>query len=310
MATLTDQLNQQTNQLNQMYDASKNAQMAQLESAYNQNMSNAQAAYNQINPAYQQKANDLAVQYERNRRNANIQAAGNGLNTGTASQMALAQNSAYQRDYGNLRTAQQNALNEAQRGMNDLTAAYNSNVAAAGAQNDFERSRALLDQYKSNYQNQLTLAANLAKYGDFSGYEGIYDSAQLKTMKNNWIAANPDMAYRTGAISAKKYKKLTGSYPAGYTVPSTGGGDYYSGSSESSAAGADRTGKAFQSSAAETAASTGSGSSAVTVKQQAAQVLARGGTKQQAAAVVANAVSNGSISYNQGQSMVNELNLR
>lgn len=227
MATLTEQLNQQTNQLNQMYDANKQAQLAQLESAYNQNMSNAQAAYNQINPAYQQRANDLAVQYERNRRNFNIQAAGNGLNTGTASQAALAQNSAYQRDYGNLRTAQQNALNEAQRGMNDLTAAYNSNVAAAGAQNDFERSRALLDQYKTNYSNQLTLAANLAKYGDFSGYNGIYDSAQIKTMKNNWIASNPDLAYRTGAITAAKYKKLTGSYPAGYSASGGGNGGGY-----------------------------------------------------------------------------------
>lgn len=235
MATLTEQLNQQTNQLNQMYDANRNAQMAQLESAYNQNMSNAQAAYNQINPAYQQRANDLAVQYERNRRNANIQAAGNGLNTGAAGQMALARNSAYQRDYGNLRTAQQNALNEAQRGMNDLTAAYNSSVAAAGAQNDFERSRALLDQYKTNYQNQLTLAANLAKYGDFSGYNGIYDDAQIKTMKDNWAASNPDLAYRTGAITAKQYKKYTGSYPSGYNPGGGSGGGGYNYTSASPA---------------------------------------------------------------------------
>ena len=45
------------------------------------------------------------MQYERNRRNFNQQAAGSGLNTGTASQAALAQNSTWQTDYGNLRTA-------------------------------------------------------------------------------------------------------------------------------------------------------------------------------------------------------------
>lgn len=222
--TLTQQLAKQTANVNSMYDASKAAQLAKLESAYNQNLSNAQKSYNEINPAYQQKANDLGVQYERNRRNFNIQAAGNGLNTGTASQAALAQNSAFQRDYGNLRVAQQNALDEAQRGIDQLTAGYNADVNAYSAQNDYERSKALLAQQKEAYQSQLTLAANLAKYGDFSGYNGIYSDAQIKTMKNNWIASNPDLAYRTGNITAAKYKSMTGNWPAGYTPPSSGGG--------------------------------------------------------------------------------------
>lgn len=209
--------------INSMYNASQAAQLAKLKSAYDQNMSNAQKAYNDINPAYQQKANDLGVQYERNRRNFNIQAAGNGLNTGVGSQAALAQNSAYQRDYGNLRVAQQNALNEAQRGINDLTTAYNTDVNAAQAQNDFQRNQALLSQYKTDYANKLTQAANLAKYGDFSGYKGIYSDAQIKAMKNNWVASNPDLAYRTGNITAAKYKSMTGNWPAGYTPPSSGG---------------------------------------------------------------------------------------
>ena len=164
------------------------------------------------------------MQYERNRRNFNIQAAGNGLNTGVGSQAALAQNSAYQRDYGNLRVAQQNALNEAQRGMNDLTTAYNTDVNAAQAQIDFQRNQALLSQYKTDYANKLTQAANLAKYGDFSGYKGIYSDAQIKAMKSNWVASNPDLAYRTGNITAAKYKSMTGKWPAGYTPPSSGGG--------------------------------------------------------------------------------------
>lgn len=210
--------------INSMYNASQAAQLAKLKSAYDQNMSNAQKAYNDINPAYQQKANDLGVQYERNRRNFNIQAAGNGLNTGVGSQAALAQNSAYQRDYGNLRVAQQNALNEAQRGINDLTTAYNTDVNAAQAQIDFQRNQALLSQYKTDYANKLTQAANLAKYGDFSGYKGIYSSAQIKQMENNWKSSNPDLAYRTGKITAAKYKSMTGKYPPGYTPPSSGGG--------------------------------------------------------------------------------------
>lgn len=221
--------------VNQMFDANRDANLARLRDAYDRNMSDAQASYAKIDPAYQQKANDLATQYERNRRNFNIQAAGSGLNTGVASQAALAQNSAFQRDYGGLRVAQQDALNEAQRGIDRLTQGYNADVNAFEAQNEYERSKQLLAEQKEAYQNQLTMAATLAKYGDFSGYKGIYSDAQIKQMQDNWIASNPDLAYRTGKIDEKKYKKMTGNWPAGYTPPSSGGGGggYYSGSGSS-----------------------------------------------------------------------------
>lgn len=90
MAAFNELLNKQTEQVNNMYDANRESQLKNLENAYNQNLSDRQASMNQINPAYQQKANDLAVQYERNRRNFNQQAVGNGVNTGVASQAALA----------------------------------------------------------------------------------------------------------------------------------------------------------------------------------------------------------------------------
>jgi hypothetical protein len=108
--------------------------------------------------------------------------------------------------------------------MNDLTAAYNTDVNAAQAQNDFQRNQALLSQYKTDYANKLTQAANLAKYGDFSGYNGIYSAAQIKQMEANWKASNPDLAYNTGKITAAQYKKMTGEYPKGYKAPSSGGG--------------------------------------------------------------------------------------
>lgn len=226
--------------INQMYDAQKQNQLSQLESAYNQSKSAAQAAADKINPTYQQKANDLAVQYERNRRNFNQQAAGNGINTGTASQAALAQNSMYQRDYGRLRTAEADAQAEANRGLADLEAQYQSNIKAAVAENDYNRAAALLKEYNDRYSRDLQQAQTLAGFGDFSGYANIYGDQQATNMFNTWKASNPDLAYRTGRIDADEYFRMTGKYPAGYTPPSTGGGGgWYSGSGSGSGGGLD-----------------------------------------------------------------------
>ena len=136
-----------TNAINDMYEAQKQNQLTQLEDAYKQNVQSQEQAISKIDPAYQQKANDLAAQYERNRRNFNQQAVGNGLNTGTASQAALAQNSAYQRDMGALRTAQADAMTEADRGIAELERQYQANVSSAIADNDYQRAQALLNEY-------------------------------------------------------------------------------------------------------------------------------------------------------------------
>ena len=229
MATLEEeyknyQQTQNTDQINSMYDAQKQSQLAGLESAYNQNLSNAQAARDALPGQYQQRANDLAVQYERQRRNLNEQAAANGLNTGAGSQMQLALGSNYQRDYGGLRTAQQQALNEADRGIRDLQSAYQIQVQQAVANNDFERTQALLAEYQNQYSRQLQQAQTLASYGDFSAYMNIpgYSQGQIDNMRNVWIAENPQLAYNTGAISAEQYYQMTGRWPYGYTPAGTG----------------------------------------------------------------------------------------
>ena len=208
-----------TNAINDMYDAQKQNQLAQLEDAYKQNVQSQEQAISKIDPAYQQKANDLAAQYERNRRNFNQQAAGNGLNTGTASQAALAQNSAYQRDMGNLRTAQADAMNEAQQRLASLEQQYKSSVAQAIASNDYDRAKALMNEYNNQENRDRSTAQTLASYGDFSGYERLYGSDVANNMSALWKAQNPGLAYNTGRMTAEEYKAITGKYPAGYTAP-------------------------------------------------------------------------------------------
>lgn len=218
------------NRINSMYDAQREAQLKQLENSYNQSLSAAQEARDKIAPQYKASANDLAVQYERNRRNFNQQAAADGINTGTASQAALAQNSAYQRDFGNLRKSESEALASADRGIADLTTKYQNDISSAIADNDYKRAAAMLDEYNNQYKKNMTQAEILASYGDFSMYEILFGKDQADKMRASWAASNPDLAHMTGSITNDQYDNLVNGRPMnedldenGNRIPGTGG---------------------------------------------------------------------------------------
>ena len=246
MATLEEEYQkykgEDVDAVNSMYDAQKQSQLAGMESAYNKSLSDAQAAKDAIPGQYQQRANDLSAQYERQRRNLNQQAAANGLNTGAGSQMQLSLGGNYNRDYAGIRTAQQQALDAADRGIRDLQSAYQSSVQQAVANNDYQRAQALLAEYKNQYQRQLQQAQTMASYGNFSGYLGVpgYSQEQVDTMRNTWIASNPQLAYNTGALSAEGFYRMTGKWPAGYQsqtgTAQAGGAAVYPGSEQPSGA--------------------------------------------------------------------------
>ena len=139
------------------YNAALNNTNAGLKTAYDQNLSDLQAARDKISPQYQQSANALAAEYERQKRNNNMQGAANGLNTGAGSQLALGQSMAYQRDAGNLARSENEALNEANRGIADLGVQYQNQIAQAVAANDYKQAQAMLDEYERQYQRQMTL---------------------------------------------------------------------------------------------------------------------------------------------------------
>lgn len=209
-----------------MYDAQRNAELAGLKTAYDQNVSNREAARNNISAQYRTSANDLQAQYERNRRNNNQAFAANGLNTGAAGQVQLAQSSAYQRDYGALRGKESQDIAEAERGLADLKVAYQNAIQQANANGDYKKMAALLDDYNTQYNTLLQQAQTLASYGDFSGYSAIpgYNDSQISSMRETWIAQNPLLAYNTGAIDAERYHAITGQYPPGYAAPAAAGG--------------------------------------------------------------------------------------
>lgn len=226
-----------TNSINQMYDAAQQSKLTGLESAYTQNLSDAQAQKDAIDRNYNRAANDLAVQYERNRANQNLQAQMNGLNVGTGSQMGLALGSEYNRDFGNLRGQQAQAQVEQDRQIANIEAQYRLQVQQAIADNDLARAAALVDE-ANNRVNQLSRAyqmqqedlgnqaALLASGGDYSGYQNLFGLSDDQTgmLQTQWAAQNPDLAYQSGMIDPEQYHAITGKYPRGY---GGGGGGRY-----------------------------------------------------------------------------------
>ena len=81
-------------------------------------------------------------------------------------------------------------------------------MAAALAQNDYQRAGALLDEYNNGYQRDLENAKILASYGDFTFYENLYGKEQADAMYKLWLAQNPDLAHNTGRITDAQWENL------------------------------------------------------------------------------------------------------
>lgn len=194
--------------INQMYDAQRAAREAELKNAYEQSMSAYQEAQGKIAPEYQRQANDLGVQYERQRHNFWNQAAASGINTGVSAQESLARGGEYQRDFGALRTSEAEQQAAVERQMADRKAQYQNDVAAALAENDYQRAGALLDEYNNGYSRDLENAKLLASYGDFAFFENLYGKDQANNMFLLWASQNPDLAHNTGRITDDQFNNL------------------------------------------------------------------------------------------------------
>jgi len=212
--TFAQRQNESASQVNNLYDNQNKAQAAGLKAEYDKNMSNAQAAAGSIAPQYQNQANALAHSYEVNRRNANLNGMVSGLGSGTAQQQQNALQNQYLANYGALRGQEAGAVNEANQKMADLTTAYNNALVQAQAENNAKRDQELVKAYNTNREWYETQAQNMAQnYGQFRSMKDIYGQAQADQMRNVWIAQNPEVAFRSGMISADEYRNLTNKAP-------------------------------------------------------------------------------------------------
>ena len=218
----------QEQRVNDVYDAAREKSLAALESAYAKNRAELEAAAAKIPGEYQARANQLAANALINRRNFYESAAASGLNAGNGSQAELAMNNQQQSDMTSLRTAEANAVNQANMQLSQLYVNYQNAIAEAIANNNYERAAALLSEYQKqaesivstardqasldldiagfnrttndrNYERQLENAQTLAKFGDFSGYLALgYTADQVSNMRRSWLAQNPGIGSYLG----------------------------------------------------------------------------------------------------------------
>jgi hypothetical protein len=160
--------------INSIYDADRKAQEAQLRSAYEQNMADLDYQAAQIPQTYNAAADDAAVQAAIARANFNNSAAGSGLNTGAAGQVALSQNNNYLRNVNAIRTAQAEATAKLNLQRQQQEAQYKSAINAALAQNDLARAQALYNEAKRVDEANMNRAANQAQM-DWTVWNALYN---------------------------------------------------------------------------------------------------------------------------------------
>lgn len=76
-------------------------------------------------------------------------------------------------------------------------------------------------QEQEEYDRALSEAQTRAKYGDFSGYAGLYGEDAAEGMREYWISANPLEALNMGLISPERYMALIGT---AYAAPAASSG--------------------------------------------------------------------------------------
>ena len=214
-----------TNQagINKIYDTGLNAQKQGLLDAYNANTGAQDKQRQAIQQNYGAASQAVNTQNAISDRNLTQYAAARGVNTAAGSQLRLNLGNAAARTNAALDFQRQQALAEADRQKQLMTTTYQNQVQAAIANNDYKRAAALLDDYNNNQKWQEQQAQILASYGNFTPYEDLYGKDAATGMQKVWQAQNPDVAYRTGAITANQYHDITGNWPKGY---SPGGGGY------------------------------------------------------------------------------------
>ena len=209
--TFAQRQNESAGKINNLYDKQAETQAADLKADYDRNMSDVQAAADKIGPQFQDQANTLAGQFERQRRNANLSGMVSGLGSGAGQQQQNAMRNQFVSQYGALRGQEAGAINDINQKKANLTTAYNNALVGARADADAKRDQELIKNYDANRSWYETQAQGLASnYGQFDSLKDIYGEAQANQMRNTWIAQNPDVAFRSGMISADDYKKLTG----------------------------------------------------------------------------------------------------
>lgn len=198
------QVNDYSNYLEEMYAAQRKAAIAKLNSAYQENLNAIDRAGTGLDAQYQNARNQAAGASELAARNFQEYAAAAGLNSGAGGQAELARNIALQNDLNTLYTQEAATLADLELQRVQAETEFNTAIAQAEAQGDYELAAALYEekirqneaalqqqmlvyqqqrdavadnQWQLNFDRQVS--SNLADYGNAFLKQGIMPSSEM-----------------------------------------------------------------------------------------------------------------------------------
>ena len=143
MAALETQKNNLSKYLEDMYASNMEAELAALKNAYDQNVSKLEASNDEIAEMYRAARNQTAAQNALEVQRMNEFGVAQGLGSGSAGQMALAQSAAYQNNLGNLFAQEAQEKAEMERAAMDLATQYSNALLQTQANSNAQLNGAL-----------------------------------------------------------------------------------------------------------------------------------------------------------------------
>jgi hypothetical protein len=144
--SLTTNVEDYSDYLRQLYAAKQASAIAQLQAAYESSLAQLDRAEQGVNEQYQAARNSTAGASEQARRNFAQYAAASGLNSGTGGQAELARNVTLQSGLNAIDQAEADTLADLELQRTQAETQYNSAIAQAKAQGEYELASALYQE--------------------------------------------------------------------------------------------------------------------------------------------------------------------
>lgn len=132
--------------LEQMHEAKRQAAVAGLEAAYRQNVAALDRSKENVAEQYRVARNQTAGELEQAKHNFAQYAAASGLNSGTSGQAELARSVSLQGSLGAINAREASAMADLELQRAQIEAEYNTAIARARAEGDFELAEALYQE--------------------------------------------------------------------------------------------------------------------------------------------------------------------
>lgn len=171
--------------LEQMYEAKKQQNLAKLKQAYEENLHAIDRAGQGLEQTYQAARNQTAGTAEQEKRNFAEYANANGLNNGTAGQAQLARSVALQHDLNALHTQQAGAEADLRQRRADAETEYNSAIAQAEATGAYDLAAALYKE-KVRVQDALMDAEIQQRQDALKQFQLQYQAYRDRVEDNQW----------------------------------------------------------------------------------------------------------------------------